>query len=204
MRIMSLLCLMSAYLSISQATLARSLIRDGGFETPATPAGTHVTYTLGQKLGDWTVVGPSGSNVDLISTSYTEAGFTFTAKSGQASVDLTGAPDDGFAQGVAQTFETTAGNSYKITFWVGNIYDPGGGFGTTSTVKVYVGQNLILSATNSGGAGVSKSVWKKFGVSFVAETAETTLTFINGDLGGVNDKFCGLDNVSVIDDGPRP
>jgi hypothetical protein len=182
-------------ISAIPAARAQSLIKDGSFENPVTPPGTHVTYSLGQNIGPWAVVGPAGSNVDLISRTYTEAGFSFPAKRGMASADLTGAPDDGLAQGLAQTVKTVSGGTYELTFFVGNIYDPSGYFGTTSTVNVYVGQTLLISATNEGGDGKPRMVWKEFSANFVASGTTTTLSFINGDLAGSGDRICGLDAV---------
>ena len=82
-----------------------------------------------------------------------------------------------------------------MTFWVGNVVDPGGGFGTTSTVDVYDGTSLLIAATNSKGAGGTTQVWRKFTTSFTAAASTTTLSFYNGDPS--TDSDCGLDEVIV-------
>lgn len=179
----------------SAASAAANLIKDGGLDKPAPPAGQYVAYDLGQSIGPWIVVGPSGSNVALTSTSFTQGGYSFPAKHGPAFVDLTGVNDNGTPQGISQTVKTVAGTPYKLTFWVGNVDDPGGPYGTTSTVNVYNGETLLISATNKGGAGEAKLVWQKFSTTFTASSSSTTLVFINGDPSG--DKMCGLDSISL-------
>jgi Protein of unknown function (DUF642) len=172
---------------------AASLIKDGGFEKPATPSNSFILYGLGQTFGKWTVVGASG-NVATVGTSFTQNGYSFPAKSGNAWLDLTGTTNT--ATGVAQTIKTIAGTGYTVTFWIGNVNNPGGIFGTTSTVDVYDGATLLLAATNSKGAGTTTQVWQKFTTSFVATASKTTLSFVNGDVS--SDTNCGLDAVSVV------
>jgi hypothetical protein len=167
-------------------------IKDGGFESPSVPVGSLMRFTNGQAIGAWTVVGASGS-VDLISTSYTYDGFTFNAKSGQQWLDLTGASQT--ATGVAQTFSTKSGSSYKLKFSVGSVYDTGGQVGTNSTVYVMNGSTLIYTAVANGKPGTTTQNWKTFSVTFKATSSKTTLSFINGD--PPNDTDCGLDAVSV-------
>jgi hypothetical protein len=186
---------------ITHAAYAGNLIKNGGFERPVIPPGKYVSYFLGKqfgpKNGKWTVVGPNGSNVSVTSTSYVCCGFKFPAERGLAFLDLTGAPDTGLPQGVSQTITTTPGATYRVSFGIGNIYDPHGNFGTTSTVNVYANGTLVISATNAKRHGGDTMVWQRFGTTFVAGTAQTTLSFINGDFGGSGDEICGLDDIFV-------
>ena len=199
MRGIGVLCATLVVVGIAEVAWAGNLIRAGGFEEPVIPPGTYKSYFLGQQFGSkhgiWTVVGPSGSNASIVSTSYVCCGFKFPAERGLAFIDLTGAPDTGLAQGVAQTVNTVVGTTYRLSFGIGNLYDPGGVFGTTSTVNVYVGQTLILSATNAKHSKNRQLIWKRFHTTFVATAAQTTLSFINGDYGGPNDQICGLDDI---------
>jgi len=171
---------------------AANLIKDGGFEKPPTATGSYIVYDTGQTFEQWTVVGASG-NVATVSGTFTQNGYSFPAKSGKAWLDLTGVSNT--TTGVAQTIKTVVGTTYDVTFWVGNVDDPGGIFGTTSTVDVYAGSTLLLAATNSKGKGSTKQVWQKFTTSFVATASTTTLSFINGDPS--SDTNNGLDAVSV-------
>jgi Protein of unknown function (DUF642) len=171
---------------------AANLLKDGGFEEPPTPASSYTVYDTGQTFSKWTVVGNPG-NVGTVSTTFTQNGYSFPAKAGQAWLDLTG--NSNTATGVAQTIKTVAGTGYAVTFWVGNIVDSGGIFGTTSTVDVYDGTSLLIAAKNSNGAGGTTQVWKKFTATFTATASKTTLSFYNGDPS--NDTNCGLDEVNV-------
>jgi len=178
------------------ASAAQNLFQDPGFLQPPTPPGTFVNYNPGQMIGPWTVVG--NGNVVTESNTYSSRGFLFDAKSGSAFMDLTGLCDCGAKSGVAQTVATTPGATYKLSFWVGNTYIPGAG--TTSTVNVYVGSTLLLSAVNSQGEGIPKQVWQQFATTFVATQNSTTISFYNGDPGG--DVNNGLDDVKLVPAGP--
>jgi hypothetical protein len=186
-------CLVAGLTALAAPAWAGNLIKDGSFETPAPPAGGYTDYDPGQKIGAWTVVG--GHNVTISSTTEVNDGVTLHAKRGAAFADLTGNCDCGDpTQGVAQTVKTTPGTTYSLTFWVGNCDIPG--HGTTSTVNVYVGSTLLVSAKNGRGHGSTKQVWVKFTASFVATAATTTLSFLNGDPSG--DEQNGLDDVTLV------
>jgi hypothetical protein len=79
---------------------------------------------------------------------------------------------------------------------VGNVDDPGGLFGVTSTVNVMVNGVQVFTATNSKGAGQAKQVWRKFTTTITATSAHTTIAFINGDPS--NDTDNGLDAISLV------
>jgi hypothetical protein len=175
--------------------MAADLIKNGSFEKPPPPPGSYTVYDIGKRIGAWTVVGSSG-NVATVSTSFVENGVTLDAHKGQAFMDLTGVCDCGAPSGVAQTVATTPGVTYKLRFWLGNPYIPSRA--KKSTMKVYVGSTLLITATNGRGKGSTKQIWKKFATTFVAEGTSTTLSFINGDQNG--DPSCNLDSVSLIAD----
>jgi hypothetical protein len=82
-----------------------------------------------------------------------------------------------------------------LNFWVGNVYDPGGIFGTSSRIHVYVDGLLLATALNTTGKGTDIQVWRGFAVKFKAKTSETTITFLNDD--PVNDTLNGLDDISL-------
>ena len=193
MRFLAPMAAALACLGASHAALANNLIKDGGFETPATPAGQYTVYNPGQTLGAWTVVG--SHDVNTSSTTEVNLGITLKAKAGQAFIDLTGDCDCGDpTTGVAQTVKTVVGQSYVLTFWVGNCDIPNAG--TTSTINVYAGSTLLIAAKNANGRNSTSQVWKKFVVTFTATSTKTTLSFLNGDPSG--DQQNGLDQVSLI------
>jgi hypothetical protein len=82
---------------------------------------------------------------------------------------------------VAQTLATSVGTRYHLSFAVGNVYDPTGIFGVSSSVAVLVNGRRILTATNSKGTGTTRVDWMDFRTSFVATSTRTTLEFLNLD-----------------------
>ena len=177
--------------STGAASAVTSLIKNGGFEKPVVPVGSFDLFSTGQTFSGWHVVGATGS-VAPISGQFTSNGFTFDAKSGAQWLDLTGMSNT--ATGVAQTVPTSAGTTYHLTFWVGNIYDPQGPFGVSSTVKVFVNNVLKLTAVNSM-QSASSQTWKMFTLSIKATSSQTKIAFINGDPS--SDNTNGLDQVSL-------
>ena len=73
--------------------------------------------------------------------------------------------------------------------------NPGGIFGTSSTVDVLVNGTMVLAATNTSGAGSTHQVWQQFSLAGVATTNSTTFEFLNGD--PATDNSNGLDNVVI-------
>ncbi len=181
----------AALVAVSAPSQAQ-LISNGSFETPVVPSASFQGFGTGSSFGGWTVVGASG-NVAVVSGSFTQNGFNFPAQSGAQWLDLTGTSNT--ATGVQQTIATVIGSTYSLSFWVGNIVDPNGIFGTTSTVAVLVNGTALASATNTG-AGSPTQAWQQFTRSFTATSTLTTLTFLNGDPS--NDTSNGLDNIVLL------
>jgi hypothetical protein len=170
-----------------------SLLMDCSFESTTLAAGALQNYSSGQTFGAWTVVGATG-NVAAINTMFAQNGFTFEAENGVVSLDLTGTTDT--MTGVAQTVTTAVGAQYQLAFWVGNIVDPGGIFGTTSTVQVQINGTNAYSATNSAGTGTMTLDWQEFSFTFTATSTSTTIAFINGDPSNDTSNF--IDNVWLV------
>ncbi len=182
------------------AATQRNLIVNGSFESPAVSPGSYQLYTPGQRFRGWSVVGPAGSNMAMISGTFTQNGLRFDAHSGKQYVDLTGTSDlvNHNLAGVSQTVATAPGARYRLTFWVGNVVNPGGIFGTKSTVEVTVGGKRVLLAKTAVGAGATSQAWQQFHLSFKASTARTTLAFLNYDV--ASDTSNGLDSVALARD----
>jgi hypothetical protein len=179
--------------SCGPASAATNLTKNGSFEVPAVPAGDFRLFSTGQAFSGWRVVGVKG-NVAVISGKYQGGGITFNAQAGAQWMDLTGL-ESNLATGVAQSFATTRGTEYHLTFWVGNVYNPGGPFGVGSTVKVYVNGVRKLTATNSLHPANHRQAWKEFALTFKATSGRTTISFINGD--PRTDNSNGLDSVRL-------
>jgi hypothetical protein len=184
------LCLLCA------AAPSANLIRNGSFESPVVPNGSYEVFSTGQTFSHWTVAGAPG-NVAVVSGTFTQNGFSFPARAGKQWLDLTGTTNT--PTGVAQTGATTPDAAYTLVFFVGNVYDPGGIFGVSSTVNVLVDGTQVFSATNSRGKGKTTMVWQKFTTTITASTAQTTISFINGDPS--TDTNNGLDAISLVPQG---
>ena len=175
------------------ASATGGLIADGSFEKPAVAVGGFREFATGQGFAGWRVVGARG-RVAVVSGRYLGGGITFDARTGAQWMDLTG-DESNTATGVAQGFASIPGRKYHLTFWVGNVYDPGGIFGVSSAVKVYVNGVRKLTAVNSLHPVGHKQGWKRFTLAITATSGRTTISFINGD--PRNDNSNGLDGVQV-------
>lgn len=167
-----------------------NLITNGSFEAPLVPAGGFTNFLSGSTaITGWAVVGPEAS---IVNGTYASFGLTFPAEDGKQWLDLTG-DGSNTLEGVEQTVATTPGATYDLSYFVGNQVNPGGPYGTTSTVEVLVDGSVIQKATNSKGAGGAVQVWQQFATSFVAASSSTNIEFLNLD--PPTDNTNGLDNV---------
>src|SRR5215471_21438948 len=145
-RIAPLLAVLFIFIAID----ARADFINGSFETtvPVVAPGTFHLFSAGDPgVSGWTVLGP-GANIAVVNTSFTQSGLSFVAQSGANWVDLTGL-DANASEGLSQTVATTVGNSYTLTFWIGNVNSAATGFGVTSTVLVFADVSPLGSFTNS-------------------------------------------------------
>ena len=176
---------------------ATNLIVDGSFEDPTVPAGSFTLFNTGTNFGTgnpWSVVGPSAGDVGIVYTNFFQNGITFPAEDGNQWIDLTGVTNSP-AEGVQQTVATTIGQQYSLSFYVGNVNNVGGIFGTTSTVDVDINGSQVLAAENSCTSCTSTLAWQLFTTTFTATSTSTVLAFLNGDPS--NDTSNGLDNITL-------
>jgi hypothetical protein len=178
---------------------ALGFFQDGEFLRPHPRSGTMLLIDSGERYGTWRVVGASG-NVAWVNGAYTHHGFNFLAQgSGNAPtanawVNLAGISQS--ATGIAHApVQTVRGAAYNLSFWVGNLYDPHGVYGTASTVAVYQNSQFLGKFTNSQGKGSVNETWQYFSTSFVADANFTVVSFINGDPPG--DLNCGIDSIDL-------
>lgn len=180
-----------------------ALITNGSFETttPVVPAGAFVNF-LPASIGitGWTVVGGAGTEASVVNTSFASECCTFPAQNGSNWLDLTGDGTNSDTEGVEQSAATTAGDRYTLSFYVGNVSDPHGIYGTTSTATVSANGKSLGSFTNGCTTCTTTLTWQLFSVDFIATSGSTTVEFLNGDPS--TDNSNGLDNVSLVDDGP--
>ena len=176
----------------ANASASTNLLTNGSFETPVVPVGGFTNFGSGSTaITGWTVVGPQAS---IVSGSFVSAGLSFPASDGKQWLDLTGDLSNS-VEGVEQSVATVAGTKYNLSFDVGNQVNPGGPYGTTSTVQVLVNGSVLGTFTNSGVSGSTSQSWESFNTSFVASGASTVVEFLNQD--PPTDNTNGLDNVAL-------
>lgn len=167
-----------------------NLINNGSFEAPtvSTDPVEVFTSTSSPGLPGWTVL--NTGDVALIEKDLVIGAFTFPAQDGDYWLDLTGNENNGVAKGVTQDVATTIGESYTLSYFVGNIIP-----GQTSTVDLAINDIAFASSTNSVSTNVLD--WRLFTHSFIASSSTTKITFTNGD--PVQDISNGLDNVVLVE-----
>lgn len=179
-----------------------ALLPDGGFETPIVPAGGFTDFAGGSVIGGvWTV---TGHDVLVINQTYAEGPLVFNAHNGAQALDITGAGNTGFADGVSQAV-TTGSGAYQLTFWVGNAQDlpSSDRYDMPSTVNLTVNGNLIGSYTNSSTV-TNRIDWEQFTVPLNFVAGVQTIAFSNATGDGTSappsppsDNYAGLDDVSL-------
>ncbi|MFZ0664737.1 MAG: FGLLP motif-containing membrane protein [Acidimicrobiales bacterium] len=172
------------------STSPSPLLRNGDFGVPVVGSGSFELFSTGQTFDHWKVIGAPG-NVGIVSGTFSQAGFSFPAESGKQWLDLTG--ESNSATGVSQFVPTVPGSTYLVSFGVGNVYDPQGIFGVTSTVDLLVNGHRVRSATNRRRG--TTQVWQRFEAHFTATSKRTDVAFLNGD--PPSDTNNGLDDIDV-------
>lgn len=159
---------------------AANLIQNGSFETATVnPGASFIGLGAGSTaITGWTV---SQGSIDYIGT-------LWQASNGSRSLDLSGEN----AGGIQQTFKTTVGKTYRVTF------DLAGNTFTSPTIKdmrVSAGGSSADFSFDTTGKSNSNMGWLSKSWDFTANSTTTTLEFIS-----LTNSFAGpaLDNVSVI------
>lgn len=161
------------------AASAASIV-NGSFETgPAFSGGFTTLGTGSNAIAGWTV---SAGTIDYI-------GSHWVAQDGARSIDLAGNSPGA----LSQTFATTFGHGYRITYWIGRNPD-GGSNPRTGFIDVGGGQTQFIY---SGSGSRANMQWEQETFDFVATGASTTLTFAADP--ATASQFFGpaLDNVSI-------
>lgn len=143
-------------------------------------------YPGSSDITGWTVIGASGAYIDWIGPTNP---FGLTASQGGYFLDLTGDNSWTPLAGVQQSFSTTPGAQYSLSFDLGSSSSFSGG---QVSVAVSVGNqsNVTFTSTNNGS---QTNLWQTETLDFTAAGDTTTLT-IQGTLGY---QYLGLDNVDV-------
>lgn len=162
------------------AANAASIV-NGSFETgPApNPVGYITLGTGNSSITGWTV---TGGTIDYI-------GPYWQAQDGARSIDLAGNSPGA----LSQTFATTFGHGYRITYWIGRNPD-GGANPRTGFIDVGGGQTQFIY---SGSGSRTNMQWEQETFDFVATGPTTTLTFAADPASAGQFYGPALDNVSI-------
>ena len=158
---------------------AANLIQNGSFETATVNPGSFLQLdAVSTAITGWTV---SQGTIDYIGTAW-------QASEGARSLDLQGLASGG----IQQTFNTTIGETYRVTFDLAG--NPFGG-SAIKEMRVSAGGSSADFSFNTTGKSNSNMGWLSKSWDFTANSTTTTLEFI-GLGSGTNGP--ALDNVSVI------
>ena len=168
-----------AVINASGGGTGTNLLQNGSFEQPG---GGDVLGATGTFVTGWVI--PSGKNVDYLNTYW-------TSSDGTHSIDLDGTPGAG---AIAQTFATTAGTQYTVTF------DMAGNPNAGPTVKQMqlqaAGQTSSVFTFDITGKTPTNMGWVTKTWCFTASSSSTTLEFDSLD-GSSSNYGPALDNVRV-------
>src|ERR1019366_5155861 len=142
-------------------------IVNGGFEQPTTATFTDVVAPDASTIPGWTVMGGSVDVVNAVSNGYNVG----PAFNGAQYLDL-----NGYAAGtIAQTFATTPGTIYRLSFAYANNYNPPTSL--TASVTVADGSGTLLTTIVTHSSSVSGNLnWSVFNQTFTANRSSATLT----------------------------
>ena len=163
-------------LVVCSGTAHAAAFRNGSFEMGTDP-GVFTTLRSGSSnITGWTV---GGDSIDYI-------GSYWMPSNGSRSIDLSG----NNAGSLSQTFDTTPGQAYLISFdLAGNPDQP-----SIKTEQVKVGVQTLTYTFNTSTTSKSNMGWSPFSFTYVANDTSTTLSFAS-----LTNSAYGpaLDNVAV-------
>lgn len=174
--------------ALAAAPAHANLLANGGFESPVLAPASYLNITPGTEPAGfgWTVF---DAGVDVFSNGVLGSGIV--AAAGVQALDLVGFGSTG---GVSQSFATTAGTVYQLSFaYANNAISIGN---AAASVTVGDGASTLLSTTISHHtSSTSGADWTAFSANFTGTGQVATLSFAT-TLGGSNGGIL-LDQVSV-------
>jgi hypothetical protein len=172
------------------AFAATNLVSDGSFESASLAAGAYAMYG-GNSLAGWTAL--PGDQIEV------RDAIVGTAKDGNNFVEL----DSTHNSSMLTTIDTTAGQTYSLTFWYSGrpasaTYNTGipSGIVPASSDGLSVDYGTGTVAVHSPTDTTSDNLWQEFTAIFTATGPSTTLMF---SATGKDDSFgSSLDDISVL------
>jgi len=177
-------CLLSVTMLLLVSTSQASLIVNGSFDTFII-AGTDEDFggfiryfspPANTDLTGWTISGTASdgapNNVDLVHTFFYPS---FTGSSGSQSLDMEGAV--GASGLISQSFATTPGDLYNLSFEYANNPQPGPTSSGSMNVLVTGSMTLLDQNVTHTGSTFSNMNYQLFSQNFTADSATTILQF---------------------------
>ena len=156
-----------------------NLLANGGFESPVLAPASYLNITVGNEPAGfgWTVF---DTGVDVFSNGVLGTGIV--ASGGVQALDLVGFGSTG---GLRQSFATTAGTSYQLSFnYANNAISTGN---AAASVIVNDGAATLLSTSVSHSSSTTGSAnWTGFSANFTGTGHVVTLSFdttLGGEIG---------------------
>jgi choice-of-anchor C domain-containing protein len=179
-----LLFIVAIFFAFIPSFLIASPFQNGSFEQGTSGASIYSLYNGSTLLTGWEVFLPGNGTIEDVKTGYITG---WVAEDGDYALDMNGVNSPG---GIRQTFDTTSGQNYTVSFWLaGNPF-------------VTSGPDYVLKVSAAGDTqdyhSTASMTWLQKIFTFTATSTSTTLSFqditSNGNLlnGGP-----ALDNVSV-------
>jgi hypothetical protein len=188
--IMKRTLIIAACVSTLSANANANLLVNGSFESGSFSDQGNDTMSLfvgSTAITGWTVIGTTvGASLAWIGPT---SPWNLSAEDGNYFLDLTDYTPFGPYGGVSQTFATTAGHKYEVTFWLGS--SPQWGLQDGLTVSAG-GTSKTFTSTNSG---TQVNLWQAETFDFAANGSSTTVSL----LGASGDNYIGVDNVVATD-----
>jgi len=168
------------------------LITNGSFENPKGTFVGDVNHV--DELSSGSTAIPGWTTLNGTETAWIQNGnpYAIPAADGNFFLDLTGYVDTGTFGGVSQTFATTAGTKYVVTFELGYGGDYSVLRGPVSVTASAGGASGIFT---SGSGAPNPAVWDPQTFEFTANSSTSTVSFIGASTAGGD--YIGLDNVHV-------
>jgi len=174
---MKLTLAVSCAAALLTSAQAANFIINGDFESPVV-LGLFLTTPV---LPGWTVSG----NVDVINSYWQPS-------QGNQSLDMVG--NTGPGTFIEQSFATTPGLSYRLTFDYANNSDAAFARGNVSVTGT---ASLLSTDINHSGSIASNMGYVAFDTVFVTDSAVTTLRYTHLDSSNPSNAGIAFDNVSV-------
>jgi hypothetical protein len=183
-------------LGVAQNAVAANLLQNGGFETPVQQFPDFASFNVpkgSNLITDWTVV---QGNVDLTTNADYGPGINTLDTASKQDIDLIGDTNgsNGVKGGLSQTFATTAGQLYKLTF---DYSHNNGTFSPDYAAQVTLADALTSSTivTFEVAQNFGAAPWVASSTTFTATSDSTLLSFI--DTRGAFNAGVYLDDVDV-------